>query len=112
MRGFDLDAPIRTERLLLRAFVPGDLGAVRAMQTDEDVVRYLEWGPRSPEQIVESLRKKIAATAIHGQDDVLSLAAVLPDTGEAVGDLVLHCVSEVDERGEIGFIVPPAHQDR
>ncbi len=112
MRGFDLDAPIRTERLLLRAFVPGDLGAVRAMQTDEDVVRYLEWGPRSPEEIVESLRKKIAATAIHGQDDVLSLAAVLPDTGELVGDLVLHCVSEVDERGEIGFIVPPTHQGK
>lgn len=112
MRGFDLDAPIRTERLLLRAFVPGDLGSVRAMQTDEDVVRYLEWGPRTPEEIAESLRKKIAATTIHGQGDALSLAAVLPDTGEMVGDLVLHCVSEVDERGEIGFIVPPAHEGK
>ncbi len=112
MRGFDLDAPIRTERLLLRAFVPGDLGDVRAMQTDEDVVRYLEWGPRAPEEIAESLRKKIAATAIHGEGDALSLAAVLPETGEVVGDFVLHCVSAVDERGEIGFIVPPAHEGR
>jgi RimJ/RimL family protein N-acetyltransferase len=109
LRGFDLEAPIRTERLLLRAFVPGDLAAVSAMQTDEDVVRYLEWGPRTSEEIAESLRKKIAATGIHDRGDVLSLAAVLPDTGEVVGDLILHCVSEVDERGEIGFIVSPAH---
>lgn len=112
MRWFDLDAPIRTERLLLRAFVPADLASVQAMQTDEDVVRYLEWGPRSPEEIVESLRKKVAATAIHGEGDALSLAAALLDTGEVVGDFVLHCVSELDERGEIGFIVPPAHEGR
>jgi RimJ/RimL family protein N-acetyltransferase len=109
VRGFELEAPIRTERLLLRAFEPGDLAAVRAMQTDDDVVRYLEWGPRTSAEIEESLRKKIAATAIHGGGEALSLAAVLPATDEVVGDLVLHCVSEVDERGEIGFIVPPAH---
>lgn len=77
MRWFDLDAPVRTERLLLRAFVPADLAPVQAMQTDEDVVRYLEWGPRTAEEIAESLGKKVAATAIHGEGDALSLAAVL-----------------------------------
>src|SRR4029077_7310831 len=78
----------------------------------EDVVRYLEWGPRTPEEIAESLLKKLAATAIHGEGDALSVAAILPETGDVVGDLVLHCVSEVDERGEIGFIVAPPHAGR
>ena len=104
-----LSAPIQTDRLVLRAFYPSDLDAVFAMQADEEAVRYLEWGPRSRDEVIESLGKKIAATAIHEEGDVLSLAVTLADDGELVGDVVLQFVSAEHRRGEIGFIVHPAH---
>lgn len=70
MNGFALTDPIWTERLVLRAFEPGDADAIYAMRSDADVVRYLEWGPRTRDE-----------------GDVLSLAVTLPATGELVGDV-------------------------
>jgi RimJ/RimL family protein N-acetyltransferase len=109
LSGFELTDPIETERLLLRAFRAADLEPVHAMQSHETVVRYLEWGPRSQDEVAESLRMKIAATSIRTEGDVLSLALTLPDTGELVGDVVLQYVSEGHGRGEIGFIAHPDH---
>lgn len=112
MSGFELSGPIDTERLRLRAFEPADLDVVAAMQADPEVVRFLEWGPRTKDEAAESLRKKIAATAIRGEGDVLSLAVTLPHSGELVGDVVLAFVSGTHLRGEIGFVVRPDHGGR
>jgi RimJ/RimL family protein N-acetyltransferase len=109
MSGFGFAGPILTERLVLRAFTIADLDEVYAMQSDEESVRYLEWGPRSREEVAESLAKKMAATAIHGEGDSLSLAVILPETGKLVSDVVLQFVSAEHRRGEIGFIVHPDH---
>jgi RimJ/RimL family protein N-acetyltransferase len=110
VKGFELTGPIETERLTLRAFVPDDFPAVHAMQSDESVARYLYWEPRSEEGSRTALRKKIAARALRDEGDVLSVAAILRSTGELVADLVLVLVSEEHRQGEVGYIVPPAHQ--
>jgi RimJ/RimL family protein N-acetyltransferase len=89
MRGFDLAGSITKERLVLRAFEPEDADVVFEMQSDEDLLRFVEWGPRTREEVAESVAKKIAATAIHDKGDVLSLAVTLGDTGALVGDVVL-----------------------
>jgi RimJ/RimL family protein N-acetyltransferase len=102
--------PIETERLLLRPFAATDFDALFAMQSREDVARYLYWDARSRAEVREALEKKIASTAIRTQDDALALAAVVPRTGELVGDFVLWL--HAPEQGEIGFIVHPDHHGR
>jgi RimJ/RimL family protein N-acetyltransferase len=104
--------PIQTERLLLRPFEEGDLQALYAMQSDEEVVRYLYHEARSLDEVRSALARKIAAVAIAGEGDGVGAAAVLGETGEVVADLSLWCVSEGHAQGELGFVVHPAHQGR
>ena len=107
---FELAGPIETERLVLRPFEEDDLEAVLAMQTSPEVARYLPWGPRTEAEAREAFAKKIAARAIPEEGDPISLAGVLKTNGELVADVVLWLVSRSHQQGEIGYIVPPAHQ--
>lgn len=106
---FELDGPIETARLRLRPFAAGDLDALFAYQSRNDVTRYLYWDARDREQVREALDRKIAATSIRAEGDFLALAAESASTGEIVGDVVLQLMSEEHEMGEIGFIVHPDH---
>jgi RimJ/RimL family protein N-acetyltransferase len=107
---YEINGPIETERLILRAFEEGDLDAVLAMQTSPEVTRFLPWGPRTETEVREALDKKMAARAIRGEGDALSLAGVSRATGELVADVVLWLGSREHQQGEIGYIVPPEHQ--
>ena len=109
---FEVTAPLRTERLLLRPFAPSDFDALFAMHSSPDVARYLYWDPRTEDQARAALEQKIAATAIRDDGDPLTLAAVLETTGELVGDVMLLLVSREHRQGEIGYIVHPDHQGR
>jgi len=104
--------PIRTERLILRAFRADDFDAVFAMQSRPDVARFLYWDARTDAEVREALTKKVASTAIREEEDILFLAAELYATGQLVGDVVLQWVSRQHLSGEIGFIVHPDHQGR
>jgi RimJ/RimL family protein N-acetyltransferase len=108
----ELDAPLETERLELRAFEPGDLEALHAMHSREDVARWLSWPPRSVEEARAVLDRKTAARSIRAEGDPLSLAGVLRETGELIGDFTLWLESREHRQGEIGFIVHPDHQGR
>jgi RimJ/RimL family protein N-acetyltransferase len=112
MTVFRPDWPIHTQRLLLRPFEERDLEALHAMQSDEEVVRYLYFDARTLDQVRPSLSRKIAQTALAGEGDGLSAAVVLRETGEFVADVSLWLVSEAHEQGEVGFVVHPAHQRR
>lgn len=107
MTPFELAGPIETERLLLRPFVAEDFDAVFAMQSRPDVARYLYWDARNEDEVRAALEKKVAATAIRSEGDTVFLAAVLMSTGELVGDMVVHLLSEEHSTAEIGFIVHP-----
>ena len=107
-----LTFPLLTERLLLRPFMDGDFDALHAMQSREDVTRYLPWGPRSPEQTAEILSRITRMTGIDDDSDALRLATVLAATGAVVGDLSLWRISREHRQGEIGFVIHPDHQGR
>jgi RimJ/RimL family protein N-acetyltransferase len=107
---FELAGPIETERLLLRPFVAEDFDAVFAMQSRPDVARYLYWDARDEDEVRDALEKKVAGTAIRSEGDAVFLAAVLTSTGELVGDMVLHLLSQEHSTAEIGFMVHPDHQ--
>ena len=109
MNVVDLTYPLETERLLLRPFAPGDFDALYAYQSRPDVTRYLYWGPRTQDEVREALEKKLASTAIRSEGDVLSLAVVLKENDELVGDFILHWTSEEHQQAEIGYIIHPEH---
>ena len=109
MNVVDLTFPLETERLLLRLFTSGDFDALSAYQSRSDVTRYLYWGPRTEDEVRDALEMKLASTAIRVEGDVLSLAVILKESGELVGDFILHWTSEAHQQAEIGYIIHPDH---
>jgi RimJ/RimL family protein N-acetyltransferase len=107
---FEPSWPMETERLLLRPFTAEDLDVLHAMYSDEVVVRYLYHEARSLDDVRELLDKKIAGRSVQAEGDWLGAAAVLRETGEVVGDVVLQWASEAHRQGEVGYTVHPAHQ--
>ena len=101
--------PLQTERLLLRPFTAGDLDALLAIQSRDDVTRYLYWDPRTAAEVREVLDRKVRSTAIVAEGDNLSLAAVLRESGQLIGDCSLRWLSAEHRQAEIGFIFHPDH---
>jgi RimJ/RimL family protein N-acetyltransferase len=101
--------PIETERLLLRPFASGDLDALARINGDPEVVRYLYYGVRGPDELREALAEKMQLTELAQAGDRLNLAAVLAASGELVGDVSLAWRSAEHRQGEIGYLLDPAH---
>jgi RimJ/RimL family protein N-acetyltransferase len=104
--------PLRTDRLLLRPFEEGDLDALHAIHSDERVARWLYNDPRTLEATQELLGRKVAGTMLREEGGWLSAAVVLRETGQLVGDVSLHWVSEAHRQGELGFLVHPTHHGK
>ena len=60
----------------------------------------------------EVLDRKVRSTAIIAEGDNLSLAAVLRESGELIGDCSLRWLSAEHRQAEIGFIFHPDHHGR
>jgi RimJ/RimL family protein N-acetyltransferase len=101
--------PVQTDRLLLRPFAATDFDALLAIQSRADVARYLYWDPRTAAEVRETLDAKVRATAIVAEGDNLSLAAVLRESEELIGDCSLHWASAEHRQAEIGFVFHPDH---
>ncbi|MEK6191340.1 MAG: GNAT family protein [Chloroflexota bacterium] len=99
--------PVQTERLLLRPFDDGDLDALHAMQSREDVTRYLYWGPRTLDEVRVQLERLKRMTLIEDGSDALRLAAVVRESDVLIGDVSLHSVNREHLQAELGFIVHP-----
>jgi RimJ/RimL family protein N-acetyltransferase len=104
-----LTFPITTARLHLRPFVPEDLDDLHAIQSREDVTRYLYWGPRSREEVAEKLAERTAMTRLDKEGDSLLCAVVLPGSGTVIGDVNLWWRSAEHRQGEIGYVFHPDH---
>jgi RimJ/RimL family protein N-acetyltransferase len=101
--------PVQTDRLLLRPFAVTDFGALLAIQSRADVARYLYWDPRTAAEVRETLETKVCATAIVSEGDNLSLAAVLRESDQLIGDCSLLWASAEHRQAEIGFVFHPDH---
>jgi RimJ/RimL family protein N-acetyltransferase len=104
--------PVQTDRLLLRPFAVTDFDALLAIQSRADVARYLYWDPRTAAEVRETLDAKVRATAIIAEGDNLSLAAVLRESGQLIGDCSLRWASAEHRQVEIGFVFHPDHHGR
>jgi RimJ/RimL family protein N-acetyltransferase len=104
--------PVQTDRLLLRPFAVTDFDALLAIQSRADVARYLYWDPRTAAEVRETLDTKVRATAIVAEGDSLSVAAVLRESGQLIGDCSLLWTSAEHRQAEIGFVFHPDHHGR
>ena len=75
--------PIRTKRLLLREARLSDYDDIHAYAVDADVVRYMDWGPNTPEVTAQALGGWVAMSAQWPRDEV-NLVVELSETGRAV----------------------------
>jgi RimJ/RimL family protein N-acetyltransferase len=101
--------PVQTDRLLLRPFAATDFDALLAIQSRADVARYLYWDPRNAAEVRETLDTKVRATAIVAEGDHLSLAVVLRESDQLIGDCSLVWASAEHRQAEIGFLFHPDH---
>jgi RimJ/RimL family protein N-acetyltransferase len=104
--------PIQTERLLLRPYARDDFDTLLAIQSREDVVRYLYEDPLSPDDVRALLERRLASTSLSNEGDTLAVAVVLRASGEMIGDCILHWSSRQHQLGEVGFVFHPDHHGR
>jgi RimJ/RimL family protein N-acetyltransferase len=105
----DIDLPLHTDRLELRAFRVGDLDAFLAYRGREDVSRYLLHEPLDRVAAAARLQQAIASVRLEKEGDHLDLAMVRRDTGELIGDVLLMHRSDEHRNVELGFSVHPDH---
>jgi RimJ/RimL family protein N-acetyltransferase len=98
MKGMEL----RTERLVIREIRHDDEPAVHHYGSDEEVTRYLTWGPNSPTDTTAYL-KRVAIEA--GREPRTSFTfAVATLEGELIGVANL-AISEEASTGELGYVL-------
>jgi RimJ/RimL family protein N-acetyltransferase len=102
--------PIETERLLLRAFEFGDFDDLAALHGDDELVRWIPWGPRSEAEVRATLERKIGCTTIEAAGEGLGFAVILKSSGQMVGDFTLQNLSIEDSCAELGFMLLAEHQ--
>jgi RimJ/RimL family protein N-acetyltransferase len=101
--------PIQTERLSLRPFTMADVDAVYAIQSREDVARYLYWNPRTRAEVRETLAQRATQYRFDELNDALAMAVVRRDTGELIGTATLNWASREHWQGELGYVLHPDH---
>lgn len=106
---FEPEYPIRTQRLLLRPYAPGDVDALYAYHRLPEVFRYLYTEPRSRKEVQAMVAERAAATAVSAEGQALCLVVGLAETGELVGDCVLFWRSQQHQQGEVGYVFNPGY---
>ncbi|MFX4292636.1 GNAT family N-acetyltransferase [Streptomyces bohaiensis] len=106
----EINAPIRTERLVLRPFAAADEADMLEFESRPDVARYLFNEPRTPEGNARELAVRQEQTALRTEGDTLLLAVDLE--GTVIGYTLLTWLSEQHRQGEFGYVLHPGHGGR
>ncbi len=97
---------LASPRLILRQFNPDDYDAVHAYASVYENVRYMGWGPNTPEDtrnfIAETMKKALAEPRL-----MYDFAVVLKETGALIGGCGIYLNSERFQ-GMVGWIL---HRD-
>jgi RimJ/RimL family protein N-acetyltransferase len=105
---YELTAPLRTERLLLRTMTGADVDDIHAYQSREDVCRYLMFEPRSREEVSERVARYATAVSLGGDGDYWQLAVErASEPGRVIGDVYFTIKSVANATAEIGWTLHP-----
>jgi ribosomal-protein-alanine N-acetyltransferase len=100
---------LRTERLVLRPFRAGDHAAVHAFAGDPDVVRWMDWGPNTPEETAIFLGLALLSET-ESPRTAYRFAVVRAADDAVIGSAELHVESREHRRGTMGYLIAPAAQ--
>jgi RimJ/RimL family protein N-acetyltransferase len=103
------EEPISTERLFLRPFRDRDLEDLHAMQSREDVVRYIPYGVRTRVEVAAALVKYKADVRLEKAGDALAIAVERVADGRVIGSLTLWRFPE-HRQSELGYMFHPDAQ--
>lgn len=106
----ELLLPIRTPRLVLRAYLASDVDASLAYYSDPTVVRYVPWRPWTRAQTEERVAARMHRTRLAAPGSVVSLA--VQHEGRLIGDVALWPADETMSRGEMGWALHPSVHGR
>ncbi|WP_112244638.1 GNAT family N-acetyltransferase [Kribbella monticola] len=104
--------PIETDRLTLRRYQESDYDDLLKLQSNDDVTRFLLYESKTPEQVRESLASRLADVPMDAEGQALTLAVILRETGQYVGEVTLFVYNAEHRTGEIGFVFHPEFHGR
>ena len=102
MKAWDF-APLTTERLELRLMTLDDVDSIHAWMSDDEVVRYQLYEPRSREVVAEKVAEYLQAVRLEKDDDYVQPAIVLD--GVVIGAIYFKIDSADDSSAEIGWVL-------
>lgn len=104
--------PIESDRLTLRRYLETDYDDLLKLQSNDDVTRFLLYESKTPEQVQDSLRERLADVPLDADGQALTLAVILRETGRHIGEVTFFLVDTEHRLGEIGFVFQPEFQGR
>lgn len=96
-----ISLPVRTPRLTLRDFTPGDFDAIHAYASDQEVTRFMFHGVRTEADTRDYLDRMLASQRQQPRL-IWELGVVVTSAGRLVGACDLTC--EDEHEGDLGFI--------
>lgn len=99
--------PMTTDRLVLRAFVPGDLDVFHRLYSRPEVARYLLEDPWARADAELEIAKRVERVGLDA--DRRALSVVMELDGEPIGDIALWITDEAGQLAELGWVIAPEH---
>lgn len=103
-------AELRTERLLLRRFAPGDFEDFFSYVSRPDVARYTSFEPRTPEDAQIEFAKRLADPPMDEPGQFLTRAITEGHGRRVMGEVMLFARDIEARQGEIGYMMHPDFQ--
>ena len=105
-----IPGPVRleTERLWLRDAQLSDADAIDRYASDPEVVRYMVWGPNSPERTREVLKHWVTEQQIDPARRAFELMIVEKSSGEVVGGAGLRVADSDALDADLGYVLARA----
>lgn len=100
---------LRTSRLLLRDFAPGDVGAAHAYASDPEVTRFTSFGPNTRDQTLAFIESAAVAAQAQPRTDY-TLAIQLQESGLLIGGCGLH--NPHHDQWELGYVLARPYWSR
>src|SRR4051812_790348 len=99
---------LHTPRLLIREFAPDDQADVHAYASQEQTVRYMDWGPNTFEQTQEFMQRKMARQRELPRGEY-ELAVVLKEINRVIGGVGLRISRPEHFAGDMGYVFDPQY---
>jgi RimJ/RimL family protein N-acetyltransferase len=105
------DLPLRTERLVIRAFRSADAEDLFAYRSQPEVTRYLYREPEALNACTKLVRGRSHVSSLV-KANAITLACELSESSQLIGEVTLLWVKRDHLQGELGFVFNPDFHGR